>query len=340
MSKKGILLINLGTPESTSPIAIIRYLTAFLNDPRVIDIPGMLRWLLVNLFIIPFRFKKTAKAYQQIWTEKGSPLRVNSLALQNALANELGKNFQVELGMRYGNPSISQALNSLRSCNSIMVVPLFPQYSSAATGSALESVLKYIAAKWNIPELTLQKDFYSNPGFIAAYADIIEKTLNHKKVDLFIFSYHGLPERHLQKSDCQASCDKEGPCPNIEDKNQNCYRAQCFATSHLLAKVLGLEPSQYTVSFQSRLGRTPWIKPYTDVLLPKLIQEEIKNIAIVCPSFVADCLETLEEVNIRLRNDWQKLGGAEFTFIPSLNAHPIWVKALANFVKSEKESMK
>ena len=333
MSKKAVLLLNLGTPDDCHPQAVRRYLKEFLNDPRVIDLPSAARWLLVNAIIVPFRYKKSAAAYAKIWEAKGSPLLTNTEAMQNALADELGPDYHIELGMRYGNPSIQSALEKLSNASELLILPLFPQYSSAATGSAVEKTLGCIIKRWNVPELTVVRDFYNDPGFIAAYADVIHQHTADKNIDLLLFSYHGLPERHITKSDCQAVCDHLHACPVVDDKNRFCYRAQCYATSQLLAASLKLTPAQYAVAFQSRLGRTPWIKPYTDKLLPELIQKGVKNIAVACPSFVADCLETLEEVNIRTRAQWQALGGQAFYFIPCLNASPVWIQALAGIVK-------
>jgi len=330
---KGILLINLGTPDNCDPQSVRRYLKQFLNDPMVIDLPGLVRWFLVNCLVIPRRYKNAAAAYQKIWLKGnspletgkgGSPLLVYSEAMKEALAIELGAGYQVELGMRYSSPSIQTAVEKLKGCDTLSVLPLFPQYASAATGSAIAEFLK-IACKYkqeNISTARIQENFYQHPGFIAAYAHIIQKHIQEdiqglnpksKKLDMLLLSYHGLPERQLHKS-------------------TPCYRTQCFATSDALANVLGLSKSQYRVSFQSRLGRTPWIKPYTDLILPEFIQQGIRNIAIACPSFVADCLETLEEINIRARKQWQTLGGNAFTFIPCLNTEPLWIKAMAKMV--------
>ncbi len=322
---KGILLINLGTPDNCDPKSVRRYLKQFLNDPMVIDLPGIVRWFLVNCLVIPRRYKNSATAYQKIWlkgdsaSETGSPLLVYSKAMKEALAIELGAGYQVELGMRYGNPNIRTAVEKLKGCDTLSVLPLFPQYASASTGSAIAEFLK-IASKftqWNSPAVRIQENFYQHPGFITAYASIIQKHIEQdiksKKLDMILFSYHGLPERQLHKS-------------------TPCYRTQCFATSDALANALGLSKNQYRVSFQSRLGRTPWIKPYTDLILPELMQQGNRNIAIACPSFVADCLETLEEINIRAREQWQSLGGNEFTFIPCLNTEPLWIKAMAEMV--------
>lgn len=333
MQKYGILLINLGTPDNCDPKSVYRYLKQFLNDPRVVRLPKLIRFILVNGFIIPFRYKKSAHAYQQIWTKKGSPLLVHSIALRDQLQQKMGENFQIELGMRYGNPSISQALNQLKSCKKIAILPLFPQYASAATGSAIQTCLTLLAQQNTLPDISIKKDFYAHPHFIQAYAENIRRHLLNQPSDFVIFSYHGLPERHIVQSHCSATCDKKMVCPGMHDKNTYCYRAQCYETSRLIAQQLNYHPDQYQVAFQSRLGRTPWIKPYTDFILSDLIKKNIKNIAVVCPSFVIDCLETLEEINIRLRAQWKNLGGERFTFIPCLNSDPIWVDGLAQMAQ-------
>jgi ferrochelatase len=334
MSKIGVLLINLGTPDSPQPRSVYIYLKQFLNDPRVIDIPKLLRYFLVNWIIVPFRFKKSAQAYQQIWGEQGSPLLVNSQELANALAKQLGADYQVDFGMRYGNPSIKSAVSKLKSCEKIITIPLFPQYASASSGSAVEEFLRIISLQWNIPELVITKDFYNNPAFIKAYTETIQINLTSKKPDLIIFSYHGLPERHINKSECQSTCTRQLACPGMTELNAYCYRAQCYETTRLIAAELNLEPSRYLVTFQSRLGRTPWIQPYTDIELPKLIQKNIRNIAVVCPSFVSDCLETLEEINMRAREQWKELGGKEFTFIPCINTSSTWVNGLVEMIRN------
>lgn len=335
MQKIGVLLINLGTPDNCDIKSVRRYLKEFLSDPRVIDLPSPARWLLLNAVILPFRPKKSAKAYQKIWLPSGSPLLTNGYALKEALTNQLGENYQVEIGMRYGNPSIATAIENLKHCKRLIILPLFPQYSSAATGSALEKCLSLISKHWNIPQLTVINDFYNHRGFINAYAEIIKCHLEKQEIDLLLFSYHGLPERHIHKSACAANCAHIDSCPIILKHNQYCYRAQCYATSHALANAIGLAPNKYAVSFQSRLGRTPWIKPYTDELFAELRQKNIGNIAIVCPSFVADCLETLEEISIRGKEQWQALGGKTFISIPCLNAEPLWVNALVDMVMTQ-----
>jgi ferrochelatase len=334
-SKIGVLLINLGTPDNCDPKSVYAYLKQFLNDPRVIDLPTLIRYVLVNGIIIPFRYKQSAHAYQQVWREKGSPLLTNSQDLVNALQQKFDNNTQIALGMRYGNPSIESAFESLKGCEKIIAIPLFPQYSSAATGSATAALLKVLGAQWNIPEISIKRDFFNNPDFIAAYASVIKDHLNHKNIDTLIFSFHGLPERHIDKSDCRSVCSRSEDCPALDQLNTFCYRAQCYETARLIAQELNISSDGYTVSFQSRLGKTPWIKPYTDIVLEELRQKNKETIAIVCPSFVADCLETLEEINLRAREQWQTLGGKDFIFIPCLNTHPVWVEALEKMIKSQ-----
>lgn len=329
--KKAILLINLGTPDSCDAKSVKKYLREFLNDPRVVDLPKIIRWPLVNLRIIPSRYKNTLSLYEKIWTDEGSPLLNISTQIKEKLAEKLGDEYHVELGMRYGNPSIESAFEKIRNSESITVIPLFPQYSSAATGSAVDEFLSTFSSQWNIPGLSIKQDFYNDSGFIAAVTEVIKNNLADKMIDKLIFSYHGLPERHITKSNCRAACDHIHACPAVTTANRFCYRAQCYETSALVAESLGLSADDYVVSFQSRLGRTPWIKPYTDLLLPELIQQGVQNIAMVSPSFVADCLETLEEINIRLRKQWQEIGGKEFTFIPCVNGNEIFIDALSQW---------
>jgi ferrochelatase len=330
--KIGVLFINLGTPDNCDPKSVYAYLKQFLNDPRVIDVPAWIRYFLVNWIIIPFRYQQSAHAYQQIWNNNGSPLLMHSQDLMDAIRTKMGDGVHVELGMRYGHPSIQSAVDKLKDCQKMVVIPLFPQYSSAATGSAIEQLLQVVGQQWNIPELIIKKDFFNNPDFIRAYASLIQEHLQDKKIDMLLFSYHGLPERHIEKSACLAPCSKVASCPQIDELNTYCYRAQCYETSRLIAKELHLRADDYVVSFQSRLGKTPWIKPYTDLVLSELREKKINHIAIVCPSFVSDCLETLEEINIRARSQWREIGGDDFVFIPCLNTHPLWVEGLVRMI--------
>ncbi len=351
--KKGILLLNLGTPQDASTASVRRYLHTFLMDPRVIELPAVLRFLLVYGLIVPFRARKSAHAYQQIWTAQGSPLLVNSLALKDALAAQLGPDYVVALGMRYGKPSIQEALSELHAAriDHLKILPLFPQYASASSGSAIEVALGLLAKQWSIPNIQLIRDFHALPGYIESYAALIQAhRQQHLNIEYILFSYHGLPEQHLKKTGCRANCvlakayDPKNtedsnhlcnPCPKIDKNNSACYRAQCYATTQLIAEKLELGPAQYQTCFQSRLGRRPWIKPYTDEVLIALRQKGLRHIAIVCPSFVADCLETLEEINLRARAQWQNLGGESFVFIPCLNDQPLWIEALARILDSD-----
>ncbi len=331
MGKIGVLLVNLGTPDHCDNVSVYRYLTQFLNDPFVIDLPLIIRFILVNVIIVPFRFQQSTKAYQEIWLKEGSPLLVYSKRLASALTLELGKNYQVELGMRYGHPSIAAAANRLQDCERIVALPLFPQYSTAATESAIQAIHRALKKK----SFSLIRDFYDAPPFIDSMARHLQAHLQHQTWDCILFSYHGLPERHLQPPICGAPCRSPNPCPAITQDNASCYRAQCYATSRLLAQALRLNENQYATSFQSRLGRTPWIQPYTDLLLPQLVQQGVKHLAVSCPSFVADCLETLEEIGIRLKKQWVDAGGESLTLVPALNDDPVWVENVAKLIRNQ-----
>jgi ferrochelatase len=333
--KIGVLLLNLGTPDSPTTSDVRRYLREFLSDPRVIDTHPITRALLLNLVILPFRPKRSAEAYQKVWTPDGSPLLVESRALTTGVADALGGDFHVVLGMRYGEPSIGAALDALlnEQPTQIVVVPLFPQYADASTGSALARVNELLPA--NAPELTSVPPFYDEPRFIGAWEAVARDSLAEFPADHVLFSYHGLPERQVRRTDETGAHCFERPdcCDKIVAANRNCYRAQCLATSNALAAALGLEEDGWSMSFQSRLGRTPWIRPFTDEWVEELAQRGHRRLAVMCPAFVADCLETLEEVGIRLREQWISLGGEDLLLVPSLNAHPLWADTVANLVR-------
>lgn len=326
--KKGLLLINLGTPDSSSPSSVRRYLAEFLSDKRVITLPSFLRYLLLYGVILPFRTKQSSHAYQQIWTADGSPLLVNSQLLLKRVQARLGQDYQVVLGMRYGTPSIQMALDELNDCTDITILPLYPQYSSSATGSSIEVVLQYFSKKMVIPTLRIIRDFHNHPAFIYAIANSIRPYLaNH---DYLLFSYHGLPAQHLVQGGCRKKC--QARCPSTIEKDNGCYRAHCFQTTRSVSDVLALKAEYYETSFQSRLGKAPWIQPYTDDTLKILAERGIRRLAVVCPSFVADCLETLEEIAMRAKAQWCDLGGEELTLIPCLNAHDPWVEAITEII--------
>lgn len=338
---RGLLLINLGTPDGPSTAQVRRYLRQFLNDPRVIDIHPIARWMLLNLVILPTRPPKSARAYQKVWTERGSPLLFHSQDLTAALQARLGQGTMVVLGMRYGKPDIPSALRRLQQagCDEILALPLYPQYSSAATASALDDLYDAVRAAPAQPTLSVRAEFHAEPGFIDAVATVAEEHLGGWKPDHWLFSYHGLPERQVKASEIagpdgalaghclgSASC-----CDAIVPANRQCYRAQCYATTRALVARLGLSPAEHSVAFQSRLGRTPWIRPYTDEVLPQLVTQGVKKLAVLTPSFTADCLETIEEIGMRGKEDFLKAGGEELRLVPCVNAHPRWVEVLAGW---------
>lgn len=337
MQRTGVLLVNLGTPAAPEPAAVRRYLAAFLSDPRVLDLPALARWLLLHAVILRVRPRRSAQAYQKIWGPEGSPLLVHGRALQEALGKALGDSFCVELGMRYGAPSIAEAFARLEALGvaRIVALPLFPQFASSSGGSAAEAVLRIAASRRNVPAIAVLGEFFDDPGFLGAWESVAAPELAAFAPDHVLFSHHGLPERHVRRADpggqhCLAS---DGCCEALGPANRRCYRAQCFATTRALASRLGLRGDEHSTSFQSRLGRTPWIRPSTDEVLANLAARGVRRIAVVCPSFVADCLETLEEIGLRARERWVGVGGEDLRLVPSLNAHPAWVAALARMVR-------
>lgn len=326
--KSGVLLINLGTPEASNLSAVKRYLREFLTDRRVIDLPWIVRQILVRGIIVPFRAKQSTHAYQEIWTPQGSPLLHYSLQLAHQVQNELGEQYKITLGMRYGSPSVESALDTLSDCQKIIIIPLYPHYSSAASGSAIEEALNVLKAKEVIPTLSVLSQFYQEPDYIEAQSNFIKPMLANDHH--LLFSYHGIPERHIKKSGCSMVCNS--PCPS--DANPNCYRAQCYESSKAIAERLNLSTEQFSTSFQSRLGKTPWIKPYTDELLVELAERGVRNLTVTCPSFVADCLETIEEIGMRAKEEWLKLGGQQFKLIPAMNNDLLWSRALSRIILS------
>lgn len=336
----GLLLLNLGTPDRPRPREVRRYLREFLSDPRVLDIAAPLRALLLNLIILPVRPRRSAAAYAKIWTDRGSPLLFHSQDLQAAVQARLGDTWRVRLGMRYGSPSVRSALHALLdegAVDRLVVLPLYPQHSSAATGSSIEEVFRVLAQRWVVPSVQIVEPFFDDPGFLRAFVAQGRPVLDQVRPDHVLFSFHGLPERHLTKSeDCGSYClRQEDCCAAVGAQNRSCYRAQCFATARKLASQLAIEPDRYTVCFQSRLGRTPWIKPHTDAVLPELRRRGVRRVVVFCPAFVADCLETLEEIGIRAREDFLREGGEELALVPSLNSSSEWVDAVIAMVQRQ-----
>lgn len=344
-AKKGVLLINLGTPDSPKVSDVRKYLDEFLMDGRVIDIGTIQRNLLVRGAIVPFRSPKTAKLYNEIWDkEKGSPLLYISELQAELLRKELGDDYQVELAMRYQKPSIEDALQRLKLAlvDSIQIIPLFPQYASASTGSVIEKVMKLMATWHAFPRISIINQFYDNELMIEAFAANAQEK-EPGKYDHVLFSFHGLPVRQLKNVDNSGKhgCAAPSCCAQITTSNKFCYAAQCHETARLIAAKIQLNKEKYTVCFQSRLGKDPWVQPYTSDVLVDLAKKGVKRLLVLCPAFVADCLETLYEVTEEYGQEFKKLGGEHVELVPSLNDHPKWIEALKQMVlANEMESLK
>lgn len=337
MGKKGILLVNLGTPDSPEVGDVRKYLDEFLMDERVIDVNVFNRNLLVRGIIVPFRSPKTAKLYKEIWDENGSPLLYFS-KIQTALVQEaLGDDYHVELAMRYQSPSIRAALENMKAglVESIKVIPLFPQYASASTGSVIQKVME-IVSKWQtIPEISFVNSFHDNKLMIETFADNALR-YQPETYDHVLFSFHGLPERQLIKCDHTGHhcLKKDNCCAELKDVNKFCYSAQSYDTARLIAAELNIPREKYSVCFQSRLGKEPWVQPYTSDVLKDLAAKGKKRLLVFCPAFVADCLETLYEISVEYHEDFRALGGEEVQLVASLNDHPKWIEAMVQLAKN------
>jgi len=338
-AKKGILLVNLGTPDSPSVPDVRRYLNEFLMDGRVIDIPAWRRFFLVRGIIVPFRAPNSAKLYRAIWDqETGSPLLHYSLLQQRLLQERLGDEYHVELAMRYQNPSIVSALANLKPMNleSLRIVPLFPQYASASTGSVIDKVMELMHSWHTFPEISIVNDFYDNELMIDVFTENARKH-DPGAYDHILFSYHGLPVRQLNDvaPDGTHRCETAGCRERIDEHNRYCYVAQCYATTRLLAEKIGVGPDRYTVCFQSRLGKTPWVQPYTTDVLKTVAANGSKRLLVLCPAFVADCLETIYEIGTEYATDFKALGGEHVQLVESLNDHPRWITALEHLATNK-----
>jgi len=336
--KKGLLLINLGTPDSYEPGDVGRYLREFLMDPLVIDIPKVLRWILVNILIVPKRSHDSAKLYKKVWMKEGSPLLVHTQALESKVQKQLAGQYEVVAAMRYGKPSIKQAILKLKEkgVSDVVVLPLYPQYSLAATESSITKAKELF--KDLLPEAKVQfiPYFYQTEWYLNAVTEVTQKFMKQVSWDLVLFSFHGLPERQVKKTDstglhCLRAADC---CGEINQANRNCYRAQSYATARALAKKLGIKDEQYEVAFQSRLKGAPWIQPFSDDFYRELPKRGVKKLVVVSPSFVADCLETLEEVQMRGKEEFVENGGDDLVLIPSLNSEEPWIKAVCQIVQN------
>lgn len=329
------MLINLGTPDSPSVSDVRSYLSQFLNDPRVIDIPWLSRKMLVNLIIVPFRAPKSAKVYSKLWTANGSPLLHYSNRVKELLQQALGNEFDVHLAMRYKNPSIPDVLEKMRKANyaKIVVLPMFPQYASASTGSALEEVLRVIRKWWVIPELKVISQYYDHPDFIEGFAQRARQH-NINEYDHVLFSYHGLPERQVDKVHADGLCANHDCEHEVTEENRFCYKATCYATTRLLAAKLGIPQEKYTVCFQSRLDEK-WLKPFSDVVVADCAKKGMKKILVFSPAFTADCLETVIEIGEEYQEIFHKHGGEKVQLVESLNDHPVWIRCLQDLVLRE-----
>ncbi|WP_397364297.1 ferrochelatase [Olleya sp. R77988] len=334
--KKGVLFVNLGSPDSPEPKDVKKYLGEFLMDPRVIDIPLVARTALVKGIILNTRPKQSAKAYKKIWWEEGSPLIVLSERLQNKVQEKV--KYPVALAMRYGSMTIKKGLQELvdKGVDEVFLIPLYPQFAMATTETIL--VLAEEIREANFPNLKIESlpAFYNNPEYIKVLAESIKKDLNGKTYDHLLFSYHGVPERHIRKSDVtNGHCKIDGSCCVTPSKaHEFCYRHQCKEVTRLVAEYLNLEDNTYSTSFQSRLGFDPWLQPYTDRTIERLGKSGIKNMAIVTPAFVSDCLETLEEIAMEGQEIFHEVGGEKFRTIPCLNTDQNWVNLLANWINN------
>ena len=327
---KAILLVNLGSPDSPSVPDVRRYLNEFLMDGRVLDVAWPLRRFVVGMILIN-RPKETGHAYEQIWTKDGSPLVVTSKHVQAALQQRV--NVPVELAMRYQNPSIESAVKKLagKGVTDVLLIPMFPHFAMSSFESAVVRVQEVAAKLAPQMKLTVQPPYYDQPNYIAALVASAAEFLK-QDYDHLLFSYHGIPERHLRKSDTTGChCLKvENCCEVASAAHATCYRAQCFATTAAFVKLAGVPAEKYSVSFQSRLGKDPWLKPYTDYELVRLAQVGKKRMLVICPAFVSDCLETIEEIGMRGCESFMAASGKEFTRIPCMNEHPAWIAALEN----------
>lgn len=332
--KTGILLVNLGTPDSPAPGDVYRYLIEFLTDQRVIDSPWILRQLIVRGAIVPFRYKQSAKAYQEIWTEEGSPLLVYGKKVKVLLQKAMGSDYAVELAMRYRNPSIHDALQHLmkQDLKRLIILPLFPHYASATTGSVHQKIMEELSKALVIPETTFINSYATHPALIEAFCQTAQDyTLDD--YDHILFSFHGLPEKHLKKSDRNDWClQSEKCCQDLCQKNTSCYSAQCYSTAKEIARSLEIHPKKMSISFQSRLGKDPWLKPYTSNVIEELAAKGCKKLLVFSPAFVCDCLETIYEIGVEYALEFKKHGGCQLDLVPGLNDHPKWIHALKTII--------
>ena len=336
--RTAVVLMNVGTPDAPTTSAVRRYLREFLSDPRVLDMNAVGRFLLLNLIILPFRPAKSAAAYRAVWTADGSPLLVHSRALADRLAPLLPQ-ARVLLAMRYGNPSLRDVVDEIARAGieRVVLVPLFPQYASATTGTALAEAFALFGRLPVVPSVTVVPPFFDDASFIDNVGALVEQAMRAAPADHVLFSYHGLPVHQVQATAREGHrCggdDASGCCAQLHAGNASCYRAQCLATTRALAARLGLREGGFSTSFQSRLGRARWLEPSTEQVVVGLAKAGKKRVVVACPSFVGDCLETIEEIGVRGNELFRAHGGDELVVVPCVNSEPDWVAGVAGYVR-------
>lgn len=326
--------MNLGTPDAPTPGAVGRYLSEFLGDGRVIDIPYIPRKILVNGIISPTRRFKSSAEYKKVWTEKGSPLLLYTIELLEKLKDRFkGEDIEVEMAMRYQSPSMEEVLGRMQKANydKLVIVPLYPQYASATTGSTIQKAMEIISKWYVIPEVSMVSQFYDDARYIDTIVEIA-KPFDLKAYDHILFSYHGLPERQVDKVYEDRKCSNHSCETEINEENKFCYKATCYATTRLLAEKLGLSEDEYTVCFQSRLDKK-WLRPFSDDVIKDLAEKGAKKLLFFSPAFVADCLETTVEIGEGYLEEFQEMGGESLDLVPSLNAHPMWVDCVEGLIR-------
>jgi protoporphyrin/coproporphyrin ferrochelatase len=328
----GVLLLNVGTPNECSYWSVKSYLQQFLMDKRVFDVPFFFRFIMVNFFIAPLRAHASKKKYQEVFSDSISLLRAISDQQTNFIAKELGTDFSVLLGMRYGEPCIKSQIKYFlqKECEEIILIPLFPQYSSAAAGSALQEALSMLKDWRHMPVIKTLAPFYRENFFLDPQACLIGNCLSGQSH--LIFSFHGLPKSHIKNSHQDLMCSDDNICPS-QNTPSFCYRSQCYETARLIADKLNLQPQHYSVCFQSRLKGQRWIKPYLEDTLKEVRSKNFEHVVISCPSFVSDCLETIHEIGIEAKETWNRMGGKSLTLVPCLNLNEQWLIGLANKIK-------
>ena len=334
--RNGILIVNLGTPDAPTRSAVYRYLQEFLLDRRVITGSWLKRQLLVRGIIAPFRSGPSSKVYQEVWTEEGSPLKIYGENLVKKISQRVSDDDHVLLAMRYQRPSIEEGIQKLLQANvdRIIVFPLFPQYASATTGSIYEEVMRILEKEWTIPELHFIQSYPTYDEMIDLYVDNAVKNFQLEDYDHFLFSFHGLPVSQIYDADKYGYCQANGKCcQKLNQKNKFCYSAQSYATAQAIAQKLELEKKDYTVCFQSRLGRAEWLQPYTSDILEQRYEQGDRKILTFCPAFVADCLETTVEIGVEYQEEFVEMGGEKIDLVPSLNDKDEWADTIVKMLK-------